>query len=436
MAKASLTCIDLFAGCGGLSTGLHDAGFKTLLYSELNKDASATFHANHPDAAAEGDVHKLTANNGELLKSYLTKWKKDGIGTIDLVCGGPPCQGYSGIGHRRTFKLDKEAIPSNHLFEQMVKVVEMVQPRMFLFENVAGLLSAKWTSSGVKGEIFRDVIGKRIGFGKLKNYDIRWELVHAKDYGVPQNRPRVLIVGINRDFLNVPSEEPAPADEKSLIAPTAVKQGWLPQPTNDAPDLIDLLSDLAGGSGRKEGVDLTYWSEPKSPIQIWLRTKGSKVISKGDQLTEQEYSNHKPKVIEKFEYMLKHGEIHPDHKTKKFAQRVLPKRWGKGGPSITATSLADDYVHFSEPRTLTVREWARLQTFPDWYVFKGPRTTGGRRRAGDPSKGDWSRDVPRYTQIGNAVPVLLAKAIGQHFSVLIRNKNEKAKPHPKRRESI
>jgi DNA (cytosine-5)-methyltransferase 1 len=318
----------------------------------------------------------------------------------------------------------------------MVKVVEMVQPRIFLFENVAGLLSAKWTPSGVKGEIFRDVIGKRIGFGKLKNYDVRWELVHAKDYGVPQNRPRVLIVGINRDILNVPSEDPAPADEKSLIAPTAVKQGWLPQPTNDAPDLIDLLSDLAGGSGRKVGVDLTYWSEPKSPIQNWLRTKGRKVLSKGDLLTEQEYSNHKPKVIEKFEYMLKHGEIHPDHKTKKFAQRVLPKRWGKGGPSITATSLADDYVHFSEPRTLTVREWARLQTFPDWYVFKGPRTTGGRRRAGDPSKGDWSRDVPRYTQIGNAVPVLLAKAVGQHFSVLIRNKNEKAKPHPKRRESI
>ena len=436
MAKAPLTCIDLFAGCGGLSTGLHDAGFKTLLYSELNKDASATFHANHPNAAAEGDVHKLTAKNGELLKSYLTKWKNDGIDTIDLVCGGPPCQGYSGIGHRRTFKLDKEAIPSNHLFEQMVKVVEMVQPRIFLFENVAGLLSAKWTPFGVKGEIFRDVIGKRIGFGRLKNFDIRWELVHAKDYGVPQNRPRVLIVGINRDFLNVPSEEPAPLDEKSFIAPTAVKQGWLPVATNNAPHLIDLLSDLAGGKGRKDGVDTTYWSEPKSPIQVWLRTKGKKLLGKGDLLTEQEYSNHKPKVVEKFEYMLKHGEIHPDHKTKKFAQRVLPKRWEKGGPSITATSLADDYVHYSEPRTLTVREWARLQTFPDWYIFKGPRTTGGRRRAGDPSKGDWSRDVPRYTQIGNAVPVLLAKTIGLHFSILIKNKNEKAKLNPKGRASI
>ena len=420
------TCIDLFAGCGGLSTGLHLAGFRTLLYSELNKDASATYHANHPAAAAEGDVHQLTAKNGELLKSYLSQWKAKGIKTIDLVCGGPPCQGYSGIGHRRTFKIDKEEIPSNHLFEQMVKVVELVQPKIFLFENVAGLLSARWTPQGSKGEIFRDVIGKRIGFSKLKNYDIRWELVHAKDYGVPQNRPRVLIVGINTDYIESPTSEPAEPDPKSFIGATAVKHGWLPEATNNAPNLEDLLSDLAGGKGRKDGVDNAYWSNPTTPIQKWLRSKGSKMLSKGDVLTEQEYSNHKPKVVEKFEYMLKHGEIHPDHKTKKFAQRVLPKRWEKGGPSITATSLADDYVHFSEPRTLTVREWARLQTFPDWYIFKGPRTTGGRRRAGDPSKGDWSRDVPRYTQIGNAVPVLLAKALGQHFIKLLKNERKAA----------
>jgi DNA (cytosine-5)-methyltransferase 1 len=165
MEKDSIkkTCIDLFAGCGGLSTGLHLAGFRTLLYSELNKDASATYRANHQDAAAEGDVHKLTAKGGELIKTYLKHWKAQGIHNIDLVCGGPPCQGYSGIGHRRTFKLDKEEIPSNHLFEQMVKVVELVQPKIFLFENVAGLLSARWTPEGSKGEIFRDVIGKRIG---------------------------------------------------------------------------------------------------------------------------------------------------------------------------------------------------------------------------------------------------------------------------------
>jgi DNA (cytosine-5)-methyltransferase 1 len=134
-----------------------------------------------------------------------------------------------------------------------------------------------------------------------------------------------------------------------------------------------------------------------------------------------EYSSHSDAVTRKFEYMLRNqGKIPDEMRTKKFAQRLLPKRWGDDGPSITATSLADDYVHFSQPRVLTVREWARLQTFPDWYGFAGKRTTGGRRRAGDPAKGDWTRDVPKYTQIGNAVPVALAACVGAHLKDLIQ----------------
>ena len=115
-----------------------------------------------------------------------------------------------------------------------------------------------------------------------------------------------------------------------------------------------------------------------------------------------------------------HGKIKKEMKTRKFAQRVLPKRWEKKGPSITTTSLPDDYVHFSQPRSLTVREWARLQTFPDWYIFKGKRTTGGIRRAGNPQKGIYDRELPQYTQIGNAVPVFLAYKIGKHFLKLIK----------------
>jgi DNA (cytosine-5)-methyltransferase 1 len=130
---------------------------------------------------------------------------------------------------------------------------------------------------------------------------------------------------------------------------------------------------------------------------------------------------HAPRILEKFIYMLKNdGEIPPHLKTKKFAQRVLPKRWGKDGPSITATSLPDDYVHFSQPRIPTVREWARLQCFPDWYQFEGRRTTGGLRRAGNPRAGLFEREVPKYTQIGNAVPVWLAREVGRHFLKLLR----------------
>ena len=111
----------------------------------------------------------------------------------------------------------------------------------------------------------------------------------------------------------------------------------------------------------------------------------------------------------------------PDHlKTKKFAQRLLLKRWGAKGPSITATSLPDDFVHYSQARAPTVREWARLQTFPDWYQFSGKRTTGGIRRAGNPQESIFDREVPKYTQIGNAVPVKLAYEIGKNFSSILK----------------
>jgi DNA (cytosine-5)-methyltransferase 1 len=120
--------------------------------------------------------------------------------------------------------------------------------------------------------------------------------------------------------------------------------------------------------------------------------------------------------VAKFKHMLANGgDIPEDARTKKFSQRVLPRRWGNQRPSITATSMPDDYVHFAQPRTLTVREWARLQLFPDWYRFEGKRTTGGIRRAGNPREGLFDREVPKYTQIGNAVPVGLAERVGRHF---------------------
>jgi DNA (cytosine-5)-methyltransferase 1 len=114
------------------------------------------------------------------------------------------------------------------------------------------------------------------------------------------------------------------------------------------------------------------------------------------------------------------GEIHHKHRTKKFTQRLLPKVWDKEGPNLTITSLPDDFVHFEQPRSLTVRECARIQTFPDWYRFVGPRTVGGLRRAGNPQNREFGRVVPRYTQIGNAVPVDLARAIGRHLAAIIR----------------
>ena len=404
------TCIDLFAGCGGLSLGLEKAGFTPLLFSEINKDAAATYLENRKEAGyfQYADVSELT---NERIARHLDFWKNNEIEEIDLVCGGPPCQGYSGIGHRRSFDLDKQDIPSNHLFKEMVRVIKAVRPRMFLFENVRGLIVSRWTKEGEKGEVFKEVLQTLCS---IPDYDVRWQLVYAKDYGVPQNRPRLLIVGVRKDVLTLP---PVQRDEVGNPIMSAVQDALLPKETGNAPDLIDVLGDLVDSNYLGKKATLHYPAPAKTEFEQEMRTySNKKVFRKGDPLLEQEYSQHAERIREKFQYMLDHnGEI-PDHmKTKKFAQRVLPARWKDGGPNITATSLPEDYVHFSQPRALTVREWARLQTFPDHYIFKGPRTTGGRRRAGDPDKGIWERDVPKYTQIGNAVPVKLAEQIGKQF---------------------
>jgi DNA (cytosine-5)-methyltransferase 1 len=405
--KANLTTIDLFAGCGGLSLGLEQAGFRTLAFSELNSDAAATFKANRPDPAlvqfgAVGELQKRGVIDG--LKA---KFRDRGVKRIDLVCGGPPCQGYSGIGHRRTHKVQRSDIPSNHLYLDMIDVIRRFSPRMFLFENVRGLMTGRWTPEGARGEIWRDVLK---AFENIGDYEVRSALVQAKQYGVPQNRPRVLIVGIHK------SEGWTAAAGRSLVA-----DGLLPEPTGQAPNLIDVLSDLVDDGYRNVVETIAYPRKAQSSFQREMRMRDGKVAAKGARLTQQEYSQHSDKVRAKFEYMLENSGMIPERmKTKKFAQRLLLPEWGPEGPTITATSLPDDFVHYCQPRTLTVREWARLQCFPDWYDFKGPRTTGGVRRAGNPSLGIWDREVPKYTQIGNAVPVRLARAVGEHFREILR----------------
>jgi DNA (cytosine-5)-methyltransferase 1 len=392
--------------------GLEAAGFKSVFVNELHPMAMETYLSNRADADLHkrenhcNDIFELTGESGRL--DALSRRLRRDFGDVALVVGGPPCQGFSGIGHRRSFSITKEEIPSNHLYREMADVVAAIGPRAFVFENVRGLLSSRWTPDGDKGEIWVDVqrafrdIEVRRGRKRL-GYEVRAAVLSAGDYGVPQNRPRVLLVGIRTDIA-LPTKGP-------------VADGFLPAPVGQAPDLMDLLDDLADPDWIPGGAMLAYLRDPQTEWQELLRRDPSGgLLGVGAPLTDHEYSKHRPDIVAKFEYMLRHdGQIPAEMRTKKFAQRVMPARWGERGPTITATSLPDDYVHYRLPRTPTVREWARLQTFPDWYRFSGPRTTGGRRRAGDPSAGVWTRDLPKYTQIGNAVPVSLARAVGGHL---------------------
>ena len=417
--KNKLTYIDLFAGCGGLSLGLEKAGFFPLYVNELNKDAIETYLINrekhYPHLRKKynsrdiKDVIKDTDFFKKLLINFEKDFKRDfKKNSVDLVAGGPPCQGFSGIGIRRSYSVDKVQLPSNHLFEDMAFFVHKINPKIFLFENVEGLLRAKWTKEGVKGEIFKQVLKT---FREIPGYSVKFKLVYAKDYGVPQNRPRVIIIGI-RDDLNLDL-----VDEED-----AVLSRYLPYPTSDYPNIEDIFSDLIDHNFEYGGITQTYKYDPKNQWQEQIRKdpNSEKIYSKGEQLSEQEYSNHSERVQERFSYMIQNNGIIPDHlKTKKFAQRLLPSKWGNKGPTITACSLPDDFVHYKQARSLTVREWARLQTFPDWYQFAGKRTTGGVRRAGNPRESIFDREVPKYTQIGNAVPVKLAYEIGKHLSLLL-----------------
>lgn len=417
------TFVDLFAGCGGLSLGLEQAGFTPLLVNELNKDAMATYLLNRTD-----EFPWLRENNVNNVKDLVLKPKllkrftdeiKDKLhidianGELDLLCGGPPCQGFSGIGYRRSYSVEKAQLPSNYLFQDMAFLVSKLRPKIFLFENVRGLLTSKWTKEGTNGEIFQAVLRT---FHDIGEYNICYKLVHAKDYGVPQNRPRILIVGLRKDVF----PDMAQNDIDAVVA------GFLPKPTGKAPNLQDLLGDLVDAGHENGGATLAYVSEPQNDIQCEFRTKrNGEIMKMGDELTEQDYSTHAPRILEKFKAMHANGgEIPDEFKTKKFSQRLLPAQWGENGPTMTCCSAPDDYVHFSQPRNLTVREWARLQMFPDWYQFSGPRTTGGLRRAGNPREGIFDRELPKYTQIGNAVPVGLAYRIGQHFVKLLERKEQ------------
>ena len=396
------------------------AGFFPLYVNELNKDALETYLINRDkhfphlrNNFFSQDIKEIVKDKkffsnllNKLEKEFGRNFKKD---TVDLVTGGPPCQGFSGIGIRRSYSVDKEQLPSNHLFQDMAFFIHKIQPKMFLFENVEGLIRSRWTKAGTKGEIFRDVLDT---FKKLKGYEVKSRLVYAKDYGVPQNRPRILIIGIKKALLK----------NKNTFS-DALEGGFLPQPTDDYPNIDEVLSDLVDRSFKNGRSTDTYLSEPKTNWQKLIRSNQftGESLKKGDVLNEHKYSNHSEIVRKRFEYMIKNNGSIPDSlKTKKFAQRVLPAKWNDKGPNITACSLADDFVHFSQPRSLTVREWARLQTFPDWYLFAGKRTTGGIRRAGNPRESIFDRELPKYTQIGNAVPVKLAYEIGKHFLCFLK----------------
>lgn len=404
--------VDLFSGCGGLSLGLAMAGLEGQFAVERDAMAFETFAANFLSErtlpvgkfAWPGWLEKRAWPIDELLTRHLSQLKKL-EGAIEVLAGGPPCQGFSFAGRR------KESDPRNQLFEKYVEVVGAIKPAALVLENVPGMKVAhsKKSASGTEKEISTESY-----YDKLKRslegigYDVHGELVNAARFGVPQKRNRLIVIGLRKDIA-------ATFDDGVMYAFTHLERMRLIQLEDlglqESLPVCEALSDLTTQWHLKKPCVDPY--SPKGFEEIEYNAPSStyqKLMHKGcrkDAMDSMRLARHRDEVRERFAKILKEcprgvrmNEANREqYSTRK--HRIYPMDAWEPAPTIT--TLPDDVLHYSEPRILTVRESARLQSFPDWFQFRGKFTTGGDRRM---------KECPRYTQVGNAVPPLLARAIG------------------------
>ncbi len=336
------TVIDLFAGVGGLSLGFEQAGFKILVANEYDPSIAESYKYNHPNTKMIcGDITKLNLN--DIFSKY--------IGKIDVIIGGPPCQGFSQKGKRKNL-LDNR----NFLFKYFLSVVEIVKPKYFVMENVPNLLT---TSNGY---FLKEIASSFYSLG----YFLNMKILNASNFGIPQNRKRAFIIGKMNEF---PPEFPIPLSKKVSI--------W---------DAISDLSYLNSGEGTEEQP---YINPPQSFYQCLLR-KNNTILH------NHIATKHSPIALERLKMIPPNSgkEVLPKEHITKSIYSGTWTRMGKNDISVTITTRFDTpssgkFTHPYLNRAITVREAARLQSFPDNFVFIGNKSS-------------------QMKQVGNAVPPLLA----------------------------
>lgn len=369
MAK-KIKIIDLFAGVGGLSYGFaHDDNFEIVAANEILPNMAKAYELNHSSV-------KVYCKD---IKDFgIEDLKKDfGIkkGEIDLIVGGPPCQAYSTVGKRL---IDD---PKGKLFQEYYRILKELDPKVFLFENVKGLLSMQG------GELLKTIISLFESLG----YKVVYRVLNSADYGAPQVRERVIIIGTK---LNTQFNYPEPTHYNSEEGQNLLNQNLKPYLT-----LAEAISDLPFIKSSEESFE--YTTEPKNDFQKLMRKNAP------EKLMDHNSPNNNENLVKIMENLPDGGtpEDLPEEMRPKsgFANTYCKLWWNRPSTTITrnlSTPSSSRCIHPKAPRPLTTREGARIQCFPDNYVFFGSRSD-------------------KNLQIGNAVPTFLSSAlkesIKKHF---------------------
>lgn len=389
-----MNCVDIFSGCGGLTLGLHKAGIQGLFAIEKSVDAFETLKFNLIDRLGHFDWPGWLPRKAHDINKVLKKHKDEleaMRGHVDLLAGGPPCQGFSLAGRRR--HSDKR----NSLVHSYIDMVDAIQPKCLLLENVKGF-TIPFKVNGEERHYSSLVVEEL----RKRHYDVAFQLVDFSCFGVPQKRTRFILIGVSQElqargihasdfFATLETHREAFLREKGL-------------PLKGV-SVCAAISDLRQSHGcyRSEefkGFEFGKYGPSTTAYQKLMRRD----VVRGAKPDSHRFARHTNDIRDRFQAAIDE-KMSPTEYRKRFdLNKSSTKRLFPRSPTPTLTTLPDDYIHYCEPRILTVREYARIQSFPDDYEFKGKYTTGGKRRV---------LEVPRYSQIGNAIPPLFGELAGQ-----------------------
>lgn len=398
------TFVDLFAGCGGLSEGFYRSGFEALAHVEINKFACETLrarmrHYGYKRPEEEVVEHDITAPDIIQCIDRAVAGRE-----VDVIIGGPPCQAYSTAGRARDPDGMKKD-PRNFLFENYVRILNHYKPKFFVFENVTGILTASINGRSIIKQVF-GALGKY--YNLVDSLDC--VVLNSVNYGVPQQRKRVIIFGVRKD-IDVPIQDLYDGVVKTHYGPEddSVMQAKLKKYVS-VRDAIAEFPPLHQGEGKKS-VPFRY-----SFGNDFLMRIGSESLH---ELHDHVCRKHNAMDVVRYSEMSRHHwtftqllENRPDlhhERARLFGNSYVVQFWDEPARTIIAHLVKDgnQFIHPdpNQGRTLTVREAARLQSFPDDFEFAG-------------SRGD------QFRQIGNAVPPLFAEALAQSLKKALKRVSE------------